>query len=80
MITQVASMIRQIKGPQVGAIEPDSRLFEDLGFDSLQLLELIEALQSNLGIVFAAEDYAYENFADVGSIMALIDRYNTPKP
>lgn len=53
-------------------VNPTSPLVEDLGLDSLALMEVIEEVQVSCGVVFLPEDYSFENFATVDSLLALV--------
>ena len=53
-------------------IQPETNLFDDLGADSLDAVELIMALEDEFGLTIEAEDA--EELATVGDAAALVDR------
>lgn len=56
-------------------ITAETRLKEDLGFDSLKLISLILEIERQFGITLRDEDLVLERFQTVRSCQALIDRY-----
>lgn len=55
------------------------RLFEDLGFDSMALLDLIESIQLNCGVEFLPEDYTFDRFDTVASVISLVEERHYTK-
>lgn len=68
----IVAAIREVGG----AVAPDApgstRLFEDLGLDSLMLMDAIELIQQKCGVVFQPEDYTPDAFATLHDIALLV--------
>lgn len=78
-MTKIADFIREIisdhfKTRQIGpaSVVSDARLVEDLGADSLDLVEIAFALEDQFGREFAEEET--ERILTVGDIIALVER------
>ncbi len=54
-------------------IAPEKHLFNDLGADSLDVVELIMILEREFNVKFSEEETA--NIKTVGDVYALIDKY-----
>lgn len=52
----------------------DSKL-EDLGIDSLKLLELIVELEESLNFTFEQEDFEMDNFLTVETLLNTLHKY-----
>lgn len=63
----------------IEALDGDSRLGDDLGIDSLALVELIIALEEEFQIEFSDSDLDPEKIQTVGDIRDLLNRY-VPQP
>ncbi len=57
------------------APEADQRLKEDLGVDSLRLVEVLVALEEEFGITLEEGDLDPEAITKVGDLYALIAKY-----
>lgn len=65
-------------GATVGAeVDPGLHLQHDLGIDSLALLDVVESLQSHLGVTIGDEDIS--RLATVGDLILLVQAYD-PQP
>ena len=53
----------------------DSKLKEDLGVDSLRLVELLVALEEELSIEFSLSDLDVNKFSVVSDIYDLVNKY-----
>ena len=51
-----------------------NNMIEDGIIDSLELMEIIDAIEENLGIEIDADDIVMENFMNIDSIVALITK------
>jgi acyl carrier protein len=51
----------------------DSRLVEELGFDSASLHDLILAIEKHYGVTFTDEQLTIENFLEPGRILGLLE-------
>jgi len=56
-------------------IHDEQRLKEDLGFDSLSMVELIVELEDILGVEMLMEDLDPSNFNTVADIYSLMEKY-----
>lgn len=56
------------------AFNDETRLLEDAGLDSLGMMEFIESVQVDCNVAFKPEDYSFEQFQTLGSIIALIEQ------
>jgi acyl carrier protein len=56
------------------AIKDDDNLMEVHGVDSVNLFEIVVALEEDYGVSFADEDFNVETFSTVGSIAELVQR------
>lgn len=63
----VQEVIREEMGLREECVTPDSRLVDDLGFDSLDLVALVMAIENEYRITI--EDETAETFRTVGDIM-----------
>lgn len=68
----VAEMISSIARVEPARVTPDARLEEDLGIDSLTLVDLVVAAEDRFGLVIADDDWA--RFRTVGDVAAHLDR------
>jgi acyl carrier protein len=55
-VERVARCVTEILGLEPGAAQPGSRLMEDLGADSLDLVELMYVLEQEFGVILGKED------------------------
>ena len=71
---------RLIEGrmPFPAAVHLDSNLFDELGFDSVLLLDLVVAIEQECGREFCDEDLRMEALATPRRILELIARQNGP--
>ena len=53
-------------------LSTESRLLEDIGLDSLALMNVLEEVQIKCGISFLPDDYSYSRFESIGSIANLV--------
>ena len=62
--------------PNVGAIGPQTELFgAGLELDSFNIVELVFALEEELGFEFSEDDFLEEHFQSVESLAVLIEGY-----
>ena len=59
-------------------ITPEKHLFNDLGADSLDFVELSMMLESEFNVKFSEDDMA--NVKTVGDLYELIEKYTKKKP
>ncbi|MGN0798475.1 MAG: acyl carrier protein [Christensenellales bacterium] len=70
-LDKVKQMLANQLNVQVEKINEDSRLIEDLGADSLDMIEMLMSLEEEFGI--NVPDDKVEDLKTVGNIVAFID-------
>lgn len=69
------AMLRHIVGDVVGKtapLSPDDCGAGDLPIDSLMLMEIIDKVQIEMGVVFIPDDYSPENFSSIKALAGLV--------
>ena len=51
------------------------RLREDLGIDSLRLVEIVLTLEDSFDVAFGEDDLAPDNFSSVSDMIRLVEKY-----
>ena len=73
MIDEVITLIReQLRLKDDVIVTPDSRIMEDLGADSLDILQLLTTLEETQGILIP--DEALENFKVIRDIADYVEK------
>ncbi len=75
MLEKIIAIITAQLGCDAELINEDSTLFEDLGADSLDLVEILMAVEENFGVSIPDEEMP--EFRTVSDILAYID--NSPE-
>lgn len=57
------------------AIEDSMSIIDDIGLDSIQILQLIAALEREFEITFTSEDLDLLNFESVNTIAEVIEKH-----
>ncbi len=70
LLSQVESRM-----PFVATVRLDSDLFDDLGFDSILLLDLILALEAEFDCRFTDEELTMEQLSTPGKLLALVEKH-----
>lgn len=70
-LDKVKQMLANQLNMQVEKINEDSKLIEDLGADSLDMIEMLMSLEEEFGI--SVPDDKVEDLKTVGNIVAFID-------
>ncbi len=70
-LEKVRTMLANQLNVQVDKVKEDSRIVEDLGADSLDMIEMLMALEEEFGITVPDEDA--ESLKTVGDIVKYID-------
>jgi acyl carrier protein len=60
------------------SISPDTRFFEDLGFDSTSILVLLTQIETKLGIEFDPDELEPRDLETVGTLVDFVVRQSTP--
>ena len=72
----VLAGLTQVLGDAVGVdpaeVTPEARLGNDLGIDSLTMVEVVVAAEDRFGLVIADDDWS--RFVTVGDVIAYIER------
>ncbi|MBQ8250198.1 MAG: acyl carrier protein [Clostridia bacterium] len=71
MLKKITDIITAQLGCDAELINEDSALFEDLGADSLDLVEILMAVEENFGVSIPDEEMP--EFRTIADIMAYID-------
>ena len=70
LTTKVNSIIVDQLGVEGGSLVPEANLLDDLGADSLDVVELVMALEEEFGIEVPDEDV--ENIRTIGDIVRYV--------
>jgi len=73
IVSAAVLRIAKIKDPGIAAVEPHHHLIEDLGFDSLDIAELVSTLEMTTSVDPFASTTA--SVADCSTVAALCDAY-----
>lgn len=68
----VVRSLSQVLGRELRDVGPETRLFEDLNLDSTSLLELLMAIEEDLGVEFDAEDLEQQHFQTILSLSSFV--------
>jgi acyl carrier protein len=71
---RIQLVLEQIIGSPLKTMTPENDLIADLGFQSIQIVQLFGDLQAEFKFKLRADDYVLENVASVGAIVQLVDR------
>jgi acyl carrier protein len=72
MLQKVQEMLAEALNISVDKVSADAKIVEDLGADSLDVVELLSRLEDELGITIPDEDV--ENLVTVGDVAAEIEK------
>ena len=72
MLEKVQAMLADALGVSADTITPDARIIEDLGADSLDVVELLSRLEDEYGITIPEDDV--ENLKTVGDIVTELEK------
>ena len=70
----ILNIIKDLSPNQNTEISPGMNLIDDLGFDSINMLQLILELEEKFDISISDDDLDIDNFNSVKSITALIEK------
>jgi acyl carrier protein len=71
----IIEIVKNILPDKSKSVLPTSDLIESLGFDSVNILELITALEEKFGILFEDEDLDLANFGTINAIQVTLGKY-----
>lgn len=71
----IIEIVKNILPDKSKAVLPTSDLVESLGLDSVNILELITALEEKFGILFDDGDLDLSNFANINAIKVTLGKY-----
>ncbi len=72
MLEKVQAMLAEALNIPVEKVLPESKIIDDLGADSLDVVELLSTLEDELGIIIPDEDV--ENLSTVADVVAEIEK------
>ena len=72
MLEKVQAMLADSLSISVNKVTPDARIIEDLGADSLDVVELLSRLEDEYGVVIPDEDV--ENMKTVADVAATLEK------
>lgn len=72
VLTGVAEVVGVTVGIDPGRVTPQARLDEDLGIDSLTLVDVVVALEDQFGLVIPDDDWS--RFRTIGDISAHLQK------
>lgn len=72
MLEKIQSMLADALNVPVEKVTPDAKIVEDLGADSLDVVELLSQLEDELSIVIPDEDA--EQLSTVADVAAAIEK------
>jgi acyl carrier protein len=72
--SEVLKLLRDIKGSPLSAATGSTRLIEDLGFDSLQMMILITRLPWKFHFTLDDDEFSFENFITVDAVVTVVVR------
>jgi acyl carrier protein len=72
-LAELAKIVNEIAGTPLADITPDKKFVEDLGVDSLSMVEIIYAVEDQFGISIPEE--ASKDLVTVGDALAFIESH-----
>lgn len=72
---QIAAIIRSIKNYDQVEIVPETRLIDNLGFTSLDVMNLVLALERRFNITFQDQHLDLDCFLSFGSVLNTLTNY-----
>lgn len=73
MFEKVQSMISELMGIDKSKIKPDSNFIDDLKADSLDIVQMLIAMENEFGIEF--DDAEMQNIKTVGDVVKFIEKH-----
>ena len=72
MLEKIQAMLAEALNLPVEKVTPDSKIVEDLGADSLDVVELLSRLEDEFGIIIPDDEV--ENLITVGDVAAELEK------
>ena len=72
MLEKIQAMLAEALNLPVEKVAPEAKIVEDLGADSLDVVELLSRLEDEFGIVIPDEEV--ENLVTVGDVAAELEK------
>lgn len=72
MLEKIQEMLAETLNIPVEKITPDAKIVDDLGADSLDLVEMLSQLEDDYGIIIPDDEV--ENLVTVGDVAAVIEK------
>ena len=72
MLAKIQEMLAETLNIPVEKITPDAKIVDDLGADSLDLVEMLSQLEDDYGIIIPDDEV--ENLVTVGDVAAVIEK------
>ena len=72
MLKKIQEMLAEVLNISVDKVSADAKIVEDLGADSLDVVELLSRLEDEFGITIPDEDV--ENLVTVGDVAAELEK------
>lgn len=76
-LAAVINIVNALKPDKNIIVTPQSPLIEEVGIDSLMLMDIIEHVQKTCRVYFDPQDYSYESFVTVEAIVELIRKHRS---
>jgi acyl carrier protein len=68
----VVRALSTVLGRELPGVTAETRLFEDLNLDSTSVLELLMAIEEDLGVEFDPDGLQQHHFASVGALSSYV--------
>jgi len=78
LMSQVAGIIHEVAGTDPARITPDATLVDDLGVDSLSMVEIMYAIEDSFGLSIPEEDIP--DLVTVGDAVDYVTRARQTQP
>lgn len=73
---EITTVIQSVMPDKGRHFTEETDIINDLGFDSVNLLELISSLEVNFSLTFNDDDLEIEHFQTVQAIKATLSKYD----
>lgn len=74
MLDKIIDIVSEQLGIEASSITSESKIIDDLGADSLDVVELVMALEDEISIEIPSETIA--NFVTIGDVVTYLDSLN----